>query len=48
MPFRIRGYEARQDTNELILVSLPIEAELQPRPDQRASTDLPREQYIKA
>lgn len=29
MPFRIRGYEARQASNELILVSLPIEAELQ-------------------
>jgi len=29
MPFRIRGYEAREASNELILVSLPIDAELQ-------------------
>ena len=29
MPFRIRGYEAREASNELILVSEPVDAELQ-------------------
>ena len=37
MPFRIRGYEAREETNELILVSLPIDAELC-TPNRRATT----------